>query len=127
MNAAPFPADESAGYWRAVPIGTKEKDMEALKQILRTPKNHVVRLNIPPHVPENALVEIIVLVGALPLEIQEENAATSAGEHTPEANISAQTQNFLAFSGTWEDTRPVEDIIRDIYESRTIEREDVIL
>lgn len=101
--------------------------MEALKQILRTPKNHVVRLNIPPHVPENALVEIIVLVGALPLEIQEENAATSAGEQMPEANISAQTQNFLAFSGTWEDTRPVEDIIRDIYESRTIEREDVIL
>ncbi|GAK50540.1 hypothetical protein U14_01771 [Candidatus Moduliflexus flocculans] len=101
--------------------------MEAVKQIMRTPKNHVVRINIPSYVPENVLVEIIVLVGALPLDIREESATASAGEQTPEADISAQTHDFLAFSGTWEDTRPVEDIISDIYESRTITREDVIL
>ncbi len=37
--------------------------METIKQMIRTPKNHVIRLNIPQHVPENAPVEIIMIVG----------------------------------------------------------------
>lgn len=34
--------------------------MEAIKQIVRTPKNHEIRIKIPAHVPENDLVEIIL-------------------------------------------------------------------
>lgn len=36
--------------------------MEAIKQMIRTPKNHTIQLNIPRHIPENELVEIIMLV-----------------------------------------------------------------
>lgn len=42
-------------------------------------------------------------------------------------DVDEQTKAFLAFSGTWEDERPVEEIIRDIYESRTLGREEVNL
>ncbi|MFQ5823859.1 MAG: hypothetical protein ACE5JB_07385 [bacterium] len=34
--------------------------MEAIKQIVRTPKNHEIRIKIPEHIPENELVEIIL-------------------------------------------------------------------
>ena len=34
--------------------------MEAIKQIVRTPKNHEIRIRIPDHVPENDPVEIIM-------------------------------------------------------------------
>lgn len=34
--------------------------MEAIKQIVRTPKNHEIRIKIPNHVPENDPVEIII-------------------------------------------------------------------
>ncbi len=34
--------------------------MEAIKQILRTPKNHEIRIRTPAHVPENDPVEIIM-------------------------------------------------------------------
>ncbi len=34
--------------------------MEAIKQIVRTPKNHEIRIKIPDHVPENDPVEIII-------------------------------------------------------------------
>lgn len=34
--------------------------MEAIKQIVRTPKNHEIRIKIPDHVPENDPVEIIL-------------------------------------------------------------------
>jgi hypothetical protein len=30
-------------------------------------------------------------------------------------------------SGTWEDDRPVEEIIKEIYDSRTSKREDIVL
>jgi hypothetical protein len=36
--------------------------MEAIKQIVRTPKNHEIRVKIPQHIPENELVEIIMIV-----------------------------------------------------------------
>ncbi len=36
--------------------------MEAIKQIVRTPPNHEVRIQIPRHIPENEIVEIILLV-----------------------------------------------------------------
>lgn len=38
-----------------------------------------------------------------------------------------ETAGLLALSGTWEDDRTVEDIIKDIYDSRTISREDLML
>ena len=41
--------------------------------------------------------------------------------------ITDKTKDLLALSGTWEDNRPVEEIIRDIYESRTTNMEDVRL
>ena len=34
--------------------------MEAIKQIVRTPKNREIRIRIPEHVPENYPVEIIM-------------------------------------------------------------------
>ncbi len=34
--------------------------MEAIKQIVRTPKNHEIRIKIPDHVPENDPVEVII-------------------------------------------------------------------
>ncbi|MCR4342875.1 MAG: hypothetical protein NUV40_03165 [Patescibacteria group bacterium] len=34
--------------------------MEAIKQIVRTPKNHEILIKIPDHVPENDPVEIII-------------------------------------------------------------------
>jgi len=36
------------------------QQMEAIKQIVRTPKNREIRITIPDHVPENDLVEIIL-------------------------------------------------------------------
>jgi hypothetical protein len=36
--------------------------MEAIKQIVRTPRNHEILIKIPRHVPENDLVEIILIV-----------------------------------------------------------------
>lgn len=35
--------------------------MEAIKQMVRIPKNHEVRIKIPQTVPENELVEIILI------------------------------------------------------------------
>ena len=35
--------------------------METIKQTIRTPKNHEVRIKIPAHVPENDPVEIIMV------------------------------------------------------------------
>jgi hypothetical protein len=35
--------------------------MEAIKQIVRTPKNHEIRVKIPQHIPENERVEVIVI------------------------------------------------------------------
>ncbi len=34
--------------------------MEAIKQIVRVPKNHEIRIKIPDHVPENDPVEVII-------------------------------------------------------------------
>ncbi len=34
--------------------------MEAIKQIVRTPKNHEIRIKIPDHVQENDPVEVII-------------------------------------------------------------------
>ncbi len=34
--------------------------MNSIKQIVRTPKNHEIRVRIPDHVPENDPVEIII-------------------------------------------------------------------
>ena len=53
--------------------------MEAIRQIIRTPKNHVIRVHIPPHIPENELVEIIVIVGTQQPEFERKiNALKSA-------------------------------------------------
>lgn len=40
--------------------------MEAIKHIIRTPQNHEVRIKIPQHVPENDLVEIILILRKKP-------------------------------------------------------------
>lgn len=37
------------------------------------------------------------------------------------------TEKLLELSGTWEDSRSAEEIIKDIYESRTVGKEDIQL
>ena len=44
--------------------------MEAIKQIIRTPKNHEVRIKIPQYVPENDLVEIILILRKKPNDFE---------------------------------------------------------
>lgn len=36
--------------------------MEAIKQVMRIPKNHEVRIKVPQYVPENEFVEIILII-----------------------------------------------------------------
>lgn len=36
--------------------------MEAIKQIIRTPRNHEVKIKIPQHIPENDPVEVILIL-----------------------------------------------------------------
>ena len=43
------------------------------------------------------------------------------------AETDGDTEKFLALSGTWEDERSPEEIVRDIYESRTTGKSDVFL
>lgn len=38
-----------------------------------------------------------------------------------------KTKELLALSGTWKDNRPIEEMIREIYEGRTVNMEDVQL
>lgn len=45
--------------------------MEALKQILRTPHNHEVRIKIPDYVPVDDLVEIILLLRKKPKDFEQ--------------------------------------------------------
>ncbi len=43
------------------------------------------------------------------------------------SEVDKDTEGLLALSGTWEDDRPVETIIQDIYESRTAGKEEIVL
>lgn len=38
-----------------------------------------------------------------------------------------KTKELLALGGTWKDNRPIEEMIREIYESRTVNMEDMQL
>lgn len=40
--------------------------MQAIKQIVRTPKNHKTRIKIPGYVPENEPVEIVMFIRRKP-------------------------------------------------------------
>ena len=42
-------------------------------------------------------------------------------------DVDEDTKGLLALSGTWEDDRPVEAIVQDIYESRTTGKEEIAL
>ena len=44
--------------------------MEAIKHIVRTPQNHEVKIKIPQHVPENDLVEIILILKKKPNDFE---------------------------------------------------------
>jgi hypothetical protein len=46
---------------------------------------------------------------------------------TIEQPIDNKTRDLLELSGTWEDDRPVEDIIKEIYDSRTSSERDIKL
>ncbi len=43
------------------------------------------------------------------------------------SDIDEDTKGLLALSGTWEDDRPVEAIVQDIYESRTTGKKEIAL
>jgi hypothetical protein len=47
---------------------------------------------------------------------------TKAGDH-----LDQKTQELLELCGTWEDDRPVEEIIKGIYDSRTSNQKEVNL
>ena len=36
--------------------------MEAIKQIVRIPKDHEIRIKIPSYIPENEVVEVILII-----------------------------------------------------------------
>ena len=40
--------------------------METIKQIIRTPKNHKIRIKIPLYIPENDLVEVQLILRKSP-------------------------------------------------------------
>jgi len=40
--------------------------MEAIRQIVRTPKNHEIGIKIPEYVPENETVEVILIIKKMP-------------------------------------------------------------
>jgi hypothetical protein len=40
-------------------------------------------------------------------------------KRTTDQSIDDKTRDLLELSGTWEDNRPVEEIIKEIYDSRT--------
>jgi hypothetical protein len=40
--------------------------MEAIKQIIRTPQDHEIRIKIPQYVPENDLIEVILILRKKP-------------------------------------------------------------
>ena len=36
--------------------------MEAIKRIVRIPQNHEIKINVPKHVPENEMVEVLLIM-----------------------------------------------------------------
>ena len=40
--------------------------MEAIRQIVKTPKNHEIGIKIPEYVPENETVEVILIIKKMP-------------------------------------------------------------
>ena len=40
--------------------------MEAIKQIVRIPENHEIRIKIPQYIPENEVVEVILIIRKKP-------------------------------------------------------------
>ena len=44
--------------------------MEAIKHIVRAPQNHEVRIKIPQYIPENDLVEIILILRNKPNDFE---------------------------------------------------------
>jgi hypothetical protein len=45
--------------------------MEAIKHFVRAPQNHEVRIKIPPDIPENDLVEIILILRKKPNDFEQ--------------------------------------------------------
>ena len=40
--------------------------MEAIKQIVRIPENHEIKIKVPSHIPENEVVETILIIKKMP-------------------------------------------------------------
>ena len=45
--------------------------MEAIKQVVRIPENHEVKIKIPQYMPENDLVEVILILKKKPDDFEE--------------------------------------------------------
>lgn len=45
--------------------------MEAIKQIVKIPKDHEIRIKVPPYIPENEIVEVILIIKKSPDKISE--------------------------------------------------------
>ncbi|OQX12023.1 MAG: hypothetical protein BWK80_44235 [Desulfobacteraceae bacterium IS3] len=48
-------------------------------------------------------------------------------EDEPVSDMDRETQEFLELCGTWEDERSPEEIVREIYESRTAGEREILL
>ena len=72
--------------------------MEATKQLVRTPKDHEIRVKIPQHVPENELVEIIVIFGTQQSEFEQKinNLKTAMSDQLFLNDLQGISQNFEA-------------------------------
>jgi len=40
--------------------------MEAIKQIVKIPKNHEIKIKVPPHIAEDEIVEVILIIKKSP-------------------------------------------------------------
>ncbi len=45
--------------------------MEAIKHYIRTPENHQFLINIPPYVPENEVIEVILILKRRPSDYEQ--------------------------------------------------------
>lgn len=55
--------------------------MEAIKQIVRTPKNHEIRVKIPRYIPEDELVEVLIIVGKQQTDFEQKINTLKAAMH----------------------------------------------
>lgn len=72
--------------------------MEAIKQIVRIPENHEIKIKIPRHVPENEIMEVILIIKERPSGFQQkiEELKEAAKDNLFLDDIIAISEDFRA-------------------------------